>query len=310
MQKEITVIGGGTGSHTVLKGLKRFVDDGISLNAIVNTFDSGGSTGQLRDELGVLPPGDLRRCLIALADDAGENVMRTLFQHRFENGVAKHSVGNLILAAAEEIYGKGKGIGKLSKMLRLKGGAYPVSLDDATLYARLTDGTMIKGEANIDIPDSDRAPIDYVYLRPFAHINPKAEKKLRNSDVIVIGPGDLYTSVVPNLLVDGVAQAIAASTARIVYVCNMMTKHGETDGYTAQRFVGEIEKYLGQKVDSVICNKNDLDPETLERYAEEKSFPVVNDLTRQNVVTNNLMYREGDLIRHDRDKLAEILAYM
>ncbi len=309
--KEVTVVGGGTGSHTILKGLKRYTENDISLNAIVNTFDSGGSTGQLRDELGILPPGDLRRCLIALADDDPEeddqeNVMRTLFQYRFENGVAEHSIGNLILAAAEGIWGKGTGIGKLSKILRLKGGAYPVSFDNAMLCARLTDGKVIEGESKIDIAEYERAPINYVYLQPSAQVNPKAAEKLRNADILVVGPGDLYTSVIPNLLVNGVPEAIASSTAKIVYVCNMMTKHGETDRYPTSKFVSTIEHYLGQSVNYVVCNENSLDSESLARYAEEKSYPVVNDLTGDHVFIEQ-MRQDGRFIRHDRDVLGRLI---
>jgi len=306
-KKRITVVGGGTGSYTVLKGLKKY---DLELAAIVTMFDSGGSTGLLIDELGVLPPGDIRRCLLALADESGENTLRELFEYRFEGGVSEHSLGNLILAAAEKRYGNlALGIGKLSKILRLKGRVYPVSLSQSQLCAALADGTIITGETNIDRPVGERAAINHIFLKPAAPVYEKAQEALLDSDLIVIGPGDLYTSVIPNLLVEGVSQAICDSPAKVVYVCNLMTKHGETDGYTASRFLQEIEKYLGKKVDYFICNKNGLDPQLLQKYQQEKQFPVVVDLdpkTEPRLILTDLAY-QPNLIRHHRDKIAEVL---
>ncbi len=308
MKKKITVVGGGTGSYTALKGLKGY---DIDLAAIVSMFDSGGSTGVLRDELGVLPPGDLRKCLIALADEEGENVLRELFSYRFEGGVGDHSLGNLILTAAQKRYGNiAKGIGKLSKILNLKGDVYPVSLDDCTLCAKLKDGEVIEGEANIDVPVGEREPIDYVYLKPGAKVYSDVEKVLADSDLIVIGPGDLYTSVIPNLLVEGVPEAIRKSSAKTVYVCNLMTKQGETDDYKASDFLREVEKYLGGPVDYVICNENGMSAESLAIYEDQNQFPVEVDLKDERLIKANILYQKNggkDLIRHHREMLAKEL---
>lgn len=310
--KKVVVIGGGTGSYTVLKGLKKYP---VDLSAIVSMFDSGGSTGKLRDELGALPPGDIRRCLIALADDEGENVMRELLQYRFEGGAGNHSLGNLMLAAAEKKYGNiARGIGKLSKILRLKGQVYPVSLDNCQLCARLADGTVIKGESKIDIPTGERASIEEVYLEPEARIYEKAKETILAAHLIVIGPGDLYTSLIPNPLVKGGREAIRESRGKVAYVCNLMTKHGETDGYTASRFLEEIEKYFGKRVDYVVCNKNGVSEKLgnlLAKYEEKKQFLVENNLEGDSrLIVDELFYEEGlekGLIRHHRDRLAERL---
>lgn len=305
-KKKITVIGGGTGSYTALKGLKKY---DIDLAAIVSMFDSGGSTGVLRDELGVLPPGDIRKCLIALADEEGENVMRDLFNFRFNNGVGDHSLGNLMITAAAKKYGNmAKGIGKLSKILNLKGEVYPVSLNDCTLCAKLIDGKLIEGEDKIDVPKGKRSPIGYVFLKPEAEIYSQAQKVISDSDLIVIGPGDLYTSIIPNLLVQGVSEAIRESSAKKVYVCNLMTKQGETDEYKASDFLKEIEHYLGGRVDYIICNQNGMSKELVEIYKNKNQFPVDVDLDDERLVLTNILYQKDngeDLIRHHRDKLAE-----
>jgi len=227
--KKIVVIGGGTGSYTVLKGLKVYP---LQISAIVSMFDSGGSTGKLRDNLGVLPPGDLRRCLIALADDDKENILRDLFSFRFEGGVGNHSLGNLIITASEKNYGSlSAGIKKIGQLLNMRGKVIPVSLENSHLRAELKDGSIINGENNIDVPTNERSPINKISLNPSVIINEEAKVAILEADLVVIGPGDLYTSLIPNLLVDGVVEALQKTNARLVYICNLMTKKGETDGY-------------------------------------------------------------------------------
>jgi len=215
-----------------------------------------------------------------------------------------------MITAAEKQYGNiAKGIGNLSKVLRLKGNVYPVSLDDCTLCAQLKDGTILYGEKEIDDPKGERAPIDYVFLEPRAGIHDKTREVIINSDLIVIGPGDLYTSVIPNLLVGGVPEAIRESKAKTVYVCNLMTKCGETDGYKASDFIRELERYLKMSVDYVICNQNGVSPELIRTYEEKKQFPVDMNLTDDSrLIVSELFYQKGleeNLIRHDRNKLAE-----
>lgn len=299
------MIGGGSGSYTVLKGLKEYP---VQLFSIVSMFDSGGSTGRLRNELGVLPPGDVRRCVIALADEDNENVLRELFLYRFEGGVQDHSLGNLVLTAAEKKYGNiGEGIKKLSKVLNLRGQVLPVSLDNAQLCAKLEDGKVIRGETNIDIADAERGKISEAFLEPVAEANPDAKEAILDADVVIIGPGDLYTSLVPNLLVNGIPEALRKTRAKIVYVCNIMTKKGETDGFLASDFVAEIENYISRSVDHVICNENNLNRVLLDRYRMENKFPVVFDLAHDHRVMIADIVSQEDFLRHDIKKLAREL---
>ncbi|MFH1395975.1 MAG: gluconeogenesis factor YvcK family protein [archaeon] len=303
--RKVVVIGGGSGSYLVLKGLKEYP---LQIYSIVSMFDSGGSTGKLRDQLGVLPPGDVRRCLIALADDDHENILRELFMFRFEGGVENHSLGNLILTAAEQNYGNlAEGIKKLSQVLNLKGTVLPVSLDNAQLCAQLADGTVIKGETNIDIPEGERAKIEKVFLEPPAKLNSEAAEAIREADLIVIGPGDLYTSLIPNMLVEGIQEALAESKAKIAYVCNLMTKKGETDGFRVSDFVNEIENYLPRPVDHIICNENHISRMSLERYRLNNQFPVVFDMAEDQRAIVAELIDQPDVVRHNLRKLAHEL---
>ncbi|MBT3298350.1 YvcK family protein [archaeon] len=304
--RKVVVIGGGTGSYTVLRGLKKYP---LQLFSIVNMFDSGGSTGILRDELGVLPPGDVRRCLLALSsDDEKSEILRDLFQFRFEGGVNNHSLGNLILTASEKNYGNiAEGIKKLSKLLGLEGEVIPVSLENAQLCAKLADGQIIYGESKIDIPETERGQISEVYLDPKPTLNEEAKEAMLKADLIVIGPGDLYTSLIPNLLVEGVTETLLETKAKIVYVCNLMTKKGETDGFIASKFLSEIENYVQKKVDYVICNEANINRNSLEHYRKEGQYPVVFDLAQdERAILANLTSIKG-LIRHDGKKLAREL---
>lgn len=272
-------------------------------------FDSGGSTGKLRDELGVLPPGDIRRCLLALSsDDEKSKILRDLFQFRFEGGVNNHSLGNLILTASEKNYGNlAEGIKKLSKLLDIEGEVIPVSLENAQLCAELSDGQTIRGESKIDVPESERGQIFKVYLDPQPKLNHEAKEAILKADLIVIGPGDLYTSLVPNLLVEGMKETLSQTNAKIVYVCNLMTKKGETDGFIASKFLSEMEKYVGRKVDHIICNESNINRNSLEHYRNQGQFPVVFDLAHdERAILASLASVKG-LIRHDEKKLAREL---
>ena len=238
---KIVVVGGGTGSFTVLTGLKRYP---VDLTAVVAMTDSGGSSGVLRDEFGHLPPGDVRQCLIALSpDERPTQTLRDLFSYRFDKGAGLdgHSFGNLFLTALTEITGGAdKAIAEAGRILGIVGQVLPVTLTNAQLCARLEDGSEIVGEANIDVRKAGAtSSIDYVYLTPKALAHPPAVQALEEAAAIVIGPGDLYTSLIPNLLVEGVPEAIERSRAKVVFVCNLMTKRGESDGYKASDFVGE-----------------------------------------------------------------------
>lgn len=310
--KKIVTIGGGSGSYAVLSGLKDF---DLDITAVVTTFDSGGSSGILRDELGILPPGDVRRCLVALADDRQQKVLRDLFNFRFDekSSMNGHSFGNLFLAALSSIYGGDiEAIRKASTLLGLKGKVLPVSLDKSHIHAILEDGAEIVGETNIDIPQHDgNLKIAKAFLDPAASIYEETDEAIRAADVIVIGPGDLYSSIIPNLLVGGMKEALAASAAKKVVICNLMTKWGETHGFKASDMVAEIVKYSGiEKLDYAICNTETLDAGLVAAYEKEKQYPMICDDKIEEyaeTVIRGDFFSEADIARHDADKIAKTL---
>ncbi len=310
-KKHIVVIGGGTGTFTVLSALKKHP---VRLTAIVSMADDGGSTGALRDQYGVLPPGDIRRALVALSESSG--TMRELFNYRFSGGeLGGHSFGNLFLSSLEKLTGSfADAVAEASRILNVGGDVVPVTLNNVRLYARLSDGTVIKGETNIDIPRvKARKPIQRVWLTPRARINPRAKKAIMSADLIVIGPGDLFTSIIPNLLVEGVAATIRRSPAKKVYIANLMTKFGETNGFFAKDFISAIEKYLGKNsLDYALFNKRKPSKSLLARYRREHAEfvePVGFDEAsiRPRIVIADLLDR-GPFIRHAPEhKLAKLL---
>jgi len=301
----VTVIGGGSGRFTLLEGLKKLP---VEINAIVTMTDSGGSSGKLRTELGVLPPGDVRQCLVALSNSP--KLMLDLFNYRFENGssLSGHNFGNLFLTALEKTTGDfEKAIDEAGRMLDITGNVIPVTLDNAELCAELADGSIIEGETNIDIPNGKRAKIKRVFLRPDAKASAKAIKAVQNSDLIVIGPGDLYTSIIPNLLVSGMAKAICASKARKVFILPLATKRGETDGFSGCDFVKEIEKYSGCKMDAVVVNSTAFSKDTQAKYAKECASQVAakaSDFAGYDFVSCDLLSNVNCLARHDANKIA------
>ena len=313
-QPKIVCLGGGTGLYQVLLGLKKYP---VSLTAIVNMSDSGGSSGRLRKELGILPPGDLRRALLALSTlHLRKNTLKKLFDFRFNNGeLAGHSLGNLLLAALIQITGREDlAISEAAKILEVSGTVLPVTVDSTDLVARLLDGTIIRGESNIDVREiKPEIPIAEVYLLPKAKIFPKTREAILKADLLVLGPGDLYTSIIPNLLVSGVNRAIAASSAKLVYICNLMTKHGETDKFFVSDFVREIKKYLKEAADKlkiVIVNDKIRLPISVSRwYKKYKSEPVILDKKKIEGVEiiKGSFASCGKLIRHDPEKIAKVL---
>jgi uncharacterized cofD-like protein len=309
----VVALGGGTGIYAVLTGLRHHHAE---VSAVVSMSDNGGSSGRLRDEFGYLPPGDVRRCLVALASDEDSMLLRRLFEYRFDRGVGLngHTFGNLLLTALTDILGgSDRAIEEAGHLLRIRGRVLPVTLESTTLCARLQDGYEISGETDIDVRKVHHdVPIADVYLRPGAATTPAVLHAIESADLIVLGPGDLYTSVIPNLLVGGVADAIRNSRARRVYVCNVMTKHGETDGYAASDFVRAINRYLGCPVDCAILNYHESLPRDLyEKYKAERAEPVAIDLARCYELVEQLAIRPltatGALVRHDPVKLAETL---
>lgn len=306
MRKKVVVIGGGSGSFNILKGLKKYAlrakdDESIEISVIVTMMDSGGSSGIIRDEHGILPPGDVRRCLIALSDET--EVMKQLFQYRFGDNLKNHNFGNLFLTALTEILGsEDKAMEEVQKMLKVNGKVVPVTLDNSHLCAELDDGKVLKGEAQIDKGKKDRSKIKRVYLMPNAKANPKAIIALEEADAIIIGPGDLYTSIIPNLIVEGITGAINESKALKIYNCNIMTKNGETDGYSVKDHFEKISDLV--KIDLVTYSTTKFSSEVLEEYDKENAKPVENDLNNNTI---GLDVATTPTIRHDSDKMAKAL---
>lgn len=304
---KIVVVGGGTGLSSLLKGLKEYTSN---LTAIVTVADDGGSSGRLRRELGILPPGDVRSCLVALAEK--EDIMEDLFSYRFESGaLAGHSLGNLFLAGLAGRFGDfQKGIEHVGKVFALRGEVYPSTLAQITLEAYFEDGRSINGETAIR---TTPGKIKHLKVTPRNCTPlPEALKAVQEADLIVLGPGSLYTSVLPNILIEGLRDKIAAAKAPCVYVCNIMTEPGETDNYSvAEHLQVIIDHGGGDLVDAVLAAKEDIPAQVRERYRAEGADVVLGD--SRSVEELGVQYYEGsfytggEVVRHNPDKLAKEL---
>ena len=308
---KIVVIGGGTGLSTLLRGLKTY---SANITAVVTVADDGGSSGRLREEFGVLPPGDIRNCLAALADE--ERLLTELFQYRFRagDGLTGHSFGNLFLTAMTDIAGDlEQAIAASSQVLAVRGQVLPATLSDVRLWAELTDGRRIEGESNIPKAEGKILKIGCIPENPPAL--PAAIKAIEEADYIIIGPGSLYTSLIPNLLVREIADAIAATDIPRIYICNIMTQPGETDGYSVSDHIQAIDKACDNKklFDAVLVHKKIPSAQALIRYAQQNAHPVFLDreaviqLGRRIIPANILFEDENGAVRHDPLKLAKVL---
>ncbi|MGB9839016.1 gluconeogenesis factor YvcK family protein [Thermovenabulum sp.] len=301
---KVVAIGGGTGLPSLLRGIKYYTKD---ITAIVTVADDGGSSGRLRDELKMPPPGDIRNCLLALANT--EPLMEKLFQYRFDTGFLKgHSFGNLFLAAMTEVLGDFElAIKESSKVLAVSGQVMPSTLEDIVLMAEYDDGSVAIGESLI--PRIKRK-INKVKLIPEdAKPLNEALEAIEKADVIILGPGSLYTSIIPNLLIRGIREAIESSSAKKIFVVNIMTQPGETDNYTAFDHVKAIVEHAGRKViEYVLVNVEKIPERLLQKYKEEGSVPVVVDEERILEMGYKIIKTEvlsiNDVIRHDSEKLA------
>ncbi len=326
-KKRIVVVGGGTGTHTVLMGLKKYADE-VDLTAIVAMTDSGGSTGRLRDEFGYLPVGDVRMALAALAreNDEHEALVRKLFLHRFvtDGEVSGHNFGNLFLVALTDILGsEEEAIRAASQVLRVCGRVIPVTNEKVHLVATYADGVEVIGEHEIDEPDTVRLKHRITALRvtPKASLNVHAQAAIEAADMLVIGPGDLYTSVLANFVVDGFPEALTKTKGKIVYVSNLMTRVGQTSGMGVRAHVDEIVRYGGHVPHIVISNNAPLPANLLHKYEAKDEHPVLMDYDPALIIAEDLLATEeivkgkGDVlkrsfIRHDSDKLAHVLMHI
>lgn len=300
-------VGGGTGLSSLLRGLKAYTSN---ITAVVAVSDDGGSSGRLRKERGLLPPGDIRNCLVALADD--DLMLSELFQYRFSEGgeLAGHSFGNLFLAAMTDVAGDfDKAIELSSKILAIRGKVLPGTLSQTSLSAEFDDGTIVEGESEIS---RQRKKVRRVWLSPSdCEAMPEVLTAIREADAVILGPGSLYTSVLPNLLVRGVVDALAETKALRIYVCNVMTQPGETDRYTAADHLKAIFKHAGRRIVDVTLVNSEIPTKVLDRYEAEGAFPVepdIDEIRRMGVrpVAASLI-SETNLVRHDPDKLAEVV---
>ncbi len=314
--KKVVVIGGGAGSFVVLSGLR---DYDIEISAIVTMMDSGGSTGRLRSQYDVLPPGDLRQSLVALSQ--APEIWRKLFLYRFEKGDLKgHNFGNILLTALEKISDNYQEVvDTASLVLQTRGKVLPVTFDKVHLCVEYEDGEIIETEKLIDTAFHKKVRIKKAYLKPKAHPNAEALTAIQEADYIIIGPGDLYTSLIPNLIVGDIKKAISASKAKIITVSNLMTKRGQTPSYTANDHIKDLEKYCGKKIDIVLMNETPIPQEIISFYRRYREIPVADDLaSRKNVVRTDLLSEDlfekqkadvamRSLIRHDSTKVGSAI---
>lgn len=319
---KFVVIGGGTGSFTLLGGLKNYVRD---ITALVNMSDDGGSTGVLRDELGVLPPGDVRQCLVALSESPKA---RDLFSYRFSEGTLKgHTFGNLFLSAVEKMTDSfDDAVEMAAEVLRIEGRVLPITTDKTKLVLTDNEGRVTKGEFKIGHMDFGVSKRPQITLEPHATIHPDAKQAILDAEVVVVAPGNLYGSLAPALVVGGVKDALKKTKAKVVYVCNLVTKPHQTDGFKVHDYADEIERFIGAQVlDYIIFNTDEPTPTMLTKYTHDGEFIVEFDLDVMSkkhyqaiglplIATEPIQHKSGDaialarsLIRHDNDVLARQL---
>jgi uncharacterized cofD-like protein len=306
----IVAIGGGHGLSVSLGALREYTSN---ISAVVTVADSGGSTGRLRQQFDIVAPGDIRNCLVALAD--APELMRKLFQHRFDSSspeLSGHNFGNLFITAMTQVAGDfDKAIKESSKVLAIHGQVIPSTLNNVNLVAKYKDGSIVEGEANIP---KARRPIQHVWLKPEgSQATLEAVQAIREAAIIVFGPGSLYTSIIPNLLVKEICEAIIASDAIKVYVCNIMTQPGETDGFTASDHLNVLIAHAHPKiVDYCLVNTGSISQELRERYKQDGSYPVVADTSKirnmgYRIIEENIVAVFDGYVRHDPIKLSRII---
>lgn len=316
---KVVVMGGGTGIYPVVSALKELSTD---IATIITASDSGGSTGRIRDEFGFPPVGDLRQSLAALAQSEGEEWIRKILLYRFDKGegLKGHNLGNLILTALQDMTGSTtKALQIAEKVFRIEGQVIPVTEENVHLKITYQDGTEVIGEHTLDMESAHEGKIAKVSLEPSCQLNPAAAEVIANSDLIIIGPGDYYASLMAVLVADGLKEAVQQSSAKVVYAMNLMTRLTQTSDMTAVDHVKGIEEVIGKKIDFIIMNSEEIPPVILEKYAAENEHPVVDDLGNDPRVhrvpllddipfqqqANDTAHRS--VLRHNQAKLKQVL---
>ena len=306
---KVVAIGGGTGLSVLLRGLKKYP---LEITAIVTVADDGGSSGKIRSDMNIPSPGDIRNVIAALSDV--EPYLEKMFQYRFDSGEVKgHPVGNLMIAAMTDIHGDfSTAVKVMSRILNVRGTVLPTTNDIATLNAVLSDGEIIRGESSIT---KAGGVIDHVYITP-SRVKPNEDvlKAIEEADYIIMGPGSLYTSIIPNLVISNVSEKIRESNAKKIYVCNVMTQHGETDNYSVCDHIVAINKHVEENIfDLVIANSREFDDSILSKYHKEKQEPVKIDhekieaLGIKLIKNNDVGIVDNNTIRHNADKVSELI---
>ena len=306
---KVVTIGGGTGLSVLLRGLKKYP---LEITAVVTVADDGGSSGKIRSDMNIPSPGDIRNVIAALSDV--EPYLEKMFQYRFDSGEVKgHPVGNLMIAAMTDIHGDfSTAVKVMSRILNVRGTVLPTTNDIATLNAVLSDGEIIRGESSIT---KAGGVIDHVYITP-SRVKPNEDvlKAIEEADYIIMGPGSLYTSIIPNLVISKVSEKIRESNAKKIYVCNVMTQHGETDNYSVSDHIVAINKHVEENIfDLVIANSREFDDSILSKYHKEKQEPVkidqekIEELGIKLIKNNNVGIVDNNTIRHNADKVSELI---
>lgn len=325
--QNITVVGGGTGTSVILGALKKLPQ--VKLTAIVVVSDNGGSTRRLRDEFGFLPVGDLRQCLTALADGSNQELVRQILLYRFQKGtgLTGHNLGNLILTALEDLHtSPAKAIEVAARIFRIRGAVLPVTEQVTQLKIEYADGAVLEGEEHLDDPALGGKTIKQLSLSPKAALYTKAAQALQTANLIILGPGDLYGSLLPNTLATGFPAALKKNTGKFIYIVNLMTRFTQTHGMTAADHVKTVVRYAGRVPDVILLNTEAVPQKMLQKYAEQNEFPVIDDLAgweklhpTTQVIRGDFLSKviaapvpgdalERSLLRHDGEALARVLA--
>jgi uncharacterized cofD-like protein len=305
-RKNIVCFGGGTGLPALLSGLKR--NPWVNATAVVCMFDNGGSSGALKDRFGILPPGDILKCLLALSED--EVVARKILLKRIENRILPgHTGGNMLLMALERVYGNYMdAVDALGQILSIKGNVIPISLENTALCARYTDETSASGEVNVDKAMWEGREVRELYLDPPVRATQSAISAIEHADALCIGPGSLYTSVLSNFLAGGIKEAIAATTVPCIFICNLLIEGDGMKGFDVSKIVSLVEQGIGRRVSSVIMNESLPDEASLKRYADEKKYPIIPANVPAEIadrIIRSDLWTDPSIARHDSDRLAE-----